>query len=414
MFLWINFHTLPYLEMRTDHVNNTPTLLTIVNTMSILFFWSYGYIFTNLPYLEMRTDHVNTTPTLSITVYIMSILFLPFFPWFSSYVCINCHIRKCTQTTWTVHQHCQQQCLSVYSFYLFSPDFVTIFVLITIFGNAHRPCKHYSSIVHNSLHHVYSFFFFFLIFWLYLHYLPYLEMCTDHVKSTPIFSTTVYIMSVLFFSFFPLIFWLYLRRLLYQEMRTDHVNSSATSPHHPYFFLIFFPIFFIWNYKIYHIWQFLVFILVTGFHCHSVLVNSRDCSGEITGILKFHSRSEILAGKFHWNGTGIHQNDRNPAGICGASLRPLDFIAFATLVGITLVWIIITYDIICQWSKNFWKNMSKFPAAMQIPDTTEVGVAAMGWIAERASTWATWKVLGGWLVKTSKRHGSHGCRNMPT
>ena len=60
----------------------------------------------------------------------------------------------------------------------------------------------YSNIVHNSLHHVYSFFLFFLIFWQYLHNLPYLEMCTDHVNSTPILSITVYIMSVLF-SLFP-------------------------------------------------------------------------------------------------------------------------------------------------------------------------------------------------------------------
>ena len=99
-------------------------------------------------------------------------------------------------------------------------------------------------------------------------------------------------------------------------MRTGHVNSSATSPHHPYFF-------FIWNYKNYHIWQFLVFIPVTGFQCHSVPANSGDCSSEITGISKFRGRSEILAGKFHWNDTGIRRNDRNPAGICGASLRPL-------------------------------------------------------------------------------------------
>ena len=105
-------------------------------------------------------------------------------------------------------------------------------------------------------------------------------------------------------------------------MRTDHVNSSATSPHHPYFFPEFFPICFIWNDKIYHIWLFLVFIPVTGFQCHSIPVNSGDCSGEITGISKFCGRSENLAGKFHWNGTGIHWNDWNPAGICGASLRP--------------------------------------------------------------------------------------------
>lgn len=48
-------------------------------------------------------------------------------------------------------------------------------------------------------------------------------------------------------------------------------------------------------------------------------------------------------------------------------------------MGITLVRIIITYDVICQWSKNFRKRMSEFPEAMQIPDTTEVGVAIPGW-----------------------------------
>ena len=165
----------------------------------------------------MRTDHVNTTPTLSTTVYIMSILFLPFPPWFSSYVCINCHIRKCAQTTWTVHQHCQQQCLSVYSFSLFfPPNFVTIFVLITIFGNAHRPCKHYSNIVHNSLHHVYSFFlFFFSDFLVIFALLTIFGNVHRPCKQYPILSTTVYIMSVLFFSFFPLIFWLYLCQLPY-------------------------------------------------------------------------------------------------------------------------------------------------------------------------------------------------------
>ena len=62
-----------------------------------------------------------------------------------------------------------------------------------------------------------------------------------------------------------------------------------------------------------------MFIPVTGFQCHSVPVNSGDCSGEITGISKFRGRSEILAGKFHWNGTGIRQNAQNPAGICRAS-----------------------------------------------------------------------------------------------
>ena len=70
VFVWLYFHSLPYLEMHTDHVNNTPTLLTIVDTMSILFFWSYGYIFTNY------------------------------------------HIWKCAQTMLTLLQHCEQHSTS--------------------------------------------------------------------------------------------------------------------------------------------------------------------------------------------------------------------------------------------------------------------------------------------------------------
>ena len=107
--------------MRTDHMNSAPTLSTTVSKCLSFFsffpltLWLY---LCQLPYLEMRTDHVNTTPTLSITVYIMSILFFSFFS-----------------------------------------DFLAIFALLTIFGNVHRPCKQYSNIVNNSLHHVCSFFF---------------------------------------------------------------------------------------------------------------------------------------------------------------------------------------------------------------------------------------------------------------
>ncbi|KIK02135.1 hypothetical protein K443DRAFT_97522, partial [Laccaria amethystina LaAM-08-1] len=48
-------------------------------------------------------------------------------------------------------------------FFLLFPDFQGIFELLTIFGNLHRPCKHYSDIVTNSVHYVSSFF---QIFWL--------------------------------------------------------------------------------------------------------------------------------------------------------------------------------------------------------------------------------------------------------
>ncbi|KIJ93934.1 hypothetical protein K443DRAFT_111318 [Laccaria amethystina LaAM-08-1] len=80
--------------MRTDHVHPTPTLSTIVNTISIQPCKHYPN--------SVNNDHANSTPTLSTTVYIMSIIFVSFFP-----------------------------------------DFLAIFALLTIFGNAHRPCKHY-------------------------------------------------------------------------------------------------------------------------------------------------------------------------------------------------------------------------------------------------------------------------------
>ena len=70
--------------------------------------------------------------------------------------------------------------------------------------------------------------FFPLTLWLYLRQLPYLEMRTDLVNTTPMLPITVYIMSILFFSFFFLIFWLYFHYLPYFEMCTDHVNSTPT------------------------------------------------------------------------------------------------------------------------------------------------------------------------------------------
>ncbi|KIK02137.1 hypothetical protein K443DRAFT_79266, partial [Laccaria amethystina LaAM-08-1] len=80
--------------MHTDHINTTPTLSAMINTMSILFFY-----------------HVNTTPTLSTTVYIIFLIF-----------------------------------------FLFFPNFLAILVLITIFETVHRPCEQYPNIVNSSLH----------------------------------------------------------------------------------------------------------------------------------------------------------------------------------------------------------------------------------------------------------------------
>jgi len=57
----------------------------------------------------------------------------------------------------------------------------------------------------------------------------------------------------------------------------------------------------------------------------------------------------------------------------------IDFIVLAALVGVTLLRIVLTYDIACQWSKNFRKCMEEFPPEMRIPEATKVDVAVPGW-----------------------------------
>ena len=48
-------------------------------------------------------------------------------------------------------------------------------------------------------------------------------------------------------------------------------------------------------------------------------------------------------------------------------------------MGIMLLRVVITYNIICQWSKNFRKQMQNYPENMRIPETTQVDVAIPGW-----------------------------------
>jgi hypothetical protein len=57
----------------------------------------------------------------------------------------------------------------------------------------------------------------------------------------------------------------------------------------------------------------------------------------------------------------------------------MDYIILSALVGITLLHIVITYDIACQWSKNFKKRMSEFPQHMKISDTTTINTAVPSW-----------------------------------
>ena len=176
--------------MRTDHVNITPRLSTTVYITSILLFpvclhflaiFPWVTIFGNvhrpcqwhpnivknfhiifililwlysswLPYLEMRTDHVDSTLTLSTTVYTMSILFLLIFPDFLT-IFISVTIFG------NVHRPCQEYpalsiTVSSFFFWFFFSNFLAIFALITILGNAHRPCQQYPTLLIT----VYSFF----------------------------------------------------------------------------------------------------------------------------------------------------------------------------------------------------------------------------------------------------------------
>ena len=48
-------------------------------------------------------------------------------------------------------------------------------------------------------------------------------------------------------------------------------------------------------------------------------------------------------------------------------------------MGVSLLRVCLTYDIICQWSKNFRKRMEQFPREMQIPDSIHIDVAISGW-----------------------------------
>jgi hypothetical protein len=57
----------------------------------------------------------------------------------------------------------------------------------------------------------------------------------------------------------------------------------------------------------------------------------------------------------------------------------MDYIALSAMIGIMLPWIIITYDIGCQWSKNLTSRMKEFPEHMRISNEVKVEVAVPSW-----------------------------------
>ena len=57
----------------------------------------------------------------------------------------------------------------------------------------------------------------------------------------------------------------------------------------------------------------------------------------------------------------------------------MDYVVLSALLGVALLHIIITYDIACQWFKNFTKRMSGFPEHMRIGGDVKIDTAIPSW-----------------------------------
>ena len=44
----------------------------------------------------------------------------------------------------------------------------------------------------------------------------------------------------------------------------------------------------------------------------------------------------------------------------------MDFLVLSTLIGVIITSLMISYDIACQWSRNFKKRLPQFPSFMQL------------------------------------------------
>ncbi|KAJ7669560.1 hypothetical protein DFH06DRAFT_1321616 [Mycena polygramma] len=72
------------------------------------------------------------------------------------------------------------------------------------------------------------------------------------------------------------------------------------------------------------------------------------------------SRHEI----FRPQGTGDLQK--------GERYSNMDYLFFSSIVGITLLTVIASYDIACQWGRTFWTRASKMPDRLKLPDWLEI------------------------------------------
>ena len=102
MIFQLHLHTLPYLEMCTDHINHTSILLITVHIVSIIFpdfeaIFAFISIFRNA--YSLHQHYPKTVNSIIDHVYSFFLIY--------SYIHINYHIWKSAQTTSIIPQHCQ-------------------------------------------------------------------------------------------------------------------------------------------------------------------------------------------------------------------------------------------------------------------------------------------------------------------
>ncbi|KAJ7666199.1 hypothetical protein DFH06DRAFT_1323329 [Mycena polygramma] len=62
-----------------------------------------------------------------------------------------------------------------------------------------------------------------------------------------------------------------------------------------------------------------------------------------------------------WQGNGIGDLQ------VGERYCNMDFLLVSVLMAVTMLWVIVSYDIACQYAINFWFRVSEFPEAMRLP-----------------------------------------------
>ncbi|KAJ7486367.1 hypothetical protein B0H11DRAFT_1721743 [Mycena galericulata] len=56
----------------------------------------------------------------------------------------------------------------------------------------------------------------------------------------------------------------------------------------------------------------------------------------------------------------------------GERYSNMDYIFFSSLIGITLLTVVASYDIACQWGRNFWQRAKTMPTNLQLPAWLEI------------------------------------------